>query len=422
MSFFYGAARLRLTLSLFALAWGSFAYAENRHDAKTQQIFQTMVVVGDSLSAGFQNFSLFDSSVVVPGFPTQPLGGQKQGYAALVAKQAGASLVQPLISYPGVPPALSLNAGQITRGTITGARENPGVQAYNLSVPGFTVADALAHPFPGDSTNAIDAMSDLVQGLPGAIGVPVPLGCGPLPAAVLPPMSTPSAFGVSEVACAIGLQPSIILVSIGNNDALQALTLGIPPTPAGAFATQFAALIGALSLTGAKLVVSNVPDVSVVPYLVPVPAFTALCGAPPLGAKDSDFVVLDITNPTPTSFNLCTNYVVRPKALIDSAKASVSAYNIIIQTLTQLNHGVLVDVNGLLNQIAQNGYNAGGHNLTTAYMGGIFSLDAIHPTNTGYAILANEVIKTMNRQLGTVVPPLSIEQVAATDPLVPPKH
>jgi hypothetical protein len=75
-----------------------------------------------------------------------------------------------------------------------------------------------------------------------------------------------------------------------------------------------------------------------------------------------------------------------------------------------------------MNQIAQNGYNAGGHKLTTAFLGGIFSLDAIHPTNTGYAILANEVIKTMNRQLGAGVPPLSIEQVAATDPLVPPRH
>ncbi len=378
------------------------------------QPFSRIVVVGDSLSAGFQNFSLFDSS----------FGGQSKGYSALVAKQAGATLVQPLISYPGIPPALSVNSmGQITRATTFGAREHPEQQAYNLSVPGFTVADALAHPWLGDPTNAIDAMSDSVFANP-VTAVP---GCGPIPAAQLPPMAAASALGVSEVACASALQPSLILVSIGNNDALQLLTLGIPPTDIGTFTREYAALIGALAKTGAKLVVSNIPDVGVVPFLIPVPAFKASCpvATPPLpsGVTNIDYVVLNITNPDPmASLNLCTNYAVRKRALVETARGAVLAYNVIIEALTLLNRGVVVDVHGLLSQIDQNGYNVGGQRLTTAFLGGIFSLDGIHPTNTGYAILANEVIKTMNRQLDTNVPPVSVEQVAATDPLVPPKH
>src|ERR1700694_4674766 len=66
-----------------------------------------LVVVGDSLSAGFQNFSLYDGN-------TAPApGGEQHGYAAVVAQQARVALVERLISYPGIPPALQLLSGQI---------------------------------------------------------------------------------------------------------------------------------------------------------------------------------------------------------------------------------------------------------------------------------------------------------------------
>src|SRR5260370_11346597 len=55
-----------------------------------------LVVVGDSLSAGFQNGSLLDSQ-------------QVHGYAKLLAKQARTNLpFLPLISFPGVPNVLEL--------------------------------------------------------------------------------------------------------------------------------------------------------------------------------------------------------------------------------------------------------------------------------------------------------------------------
>src|SRR5260370_9632182 len=54
-----------------------------------------LVVVGDSLSAGFQNGSLLDSQ-------------QVHGYANLVAQQAQTNLPLPLISFPGPPNVLAL--------------------------------------------------------------------------------------------------------------------------------------------------------------------------------------------------------------------------------------------------------------------------------------------------------------------------
>src|SRR5579864_4034972 len=54
-----------------------------------------LVIIGDSLSAGFQNDSLLDSQ-------------QPHGYASLIAAQANVSLALPLIAPPGIPNVLEL--------------------------------------------------------------------------------------------------------------------------------------------------------------------------------------------------------------------------------------------------------------------------------------------------------------------------
>jgi hypothetical protein len=77
------------------------AWARQAEAAQQQADLSNLVVIGDSLSAGFQNFSLYDSDSAVP--PAPP-GGQKHGFAALIAQQANVSLDLPLIQYPGIPP------------------------------------------------------------------------------------------------------------------------------------------------------------------------------------------------------------------------------------------------------------------------------------------------------------------------------
>src|SRR3954463_5063298 len=96
------------------------------------------VAVGDSLTAGFQNFSLYTSETI----PGTPRGGQEHGYAQLIAKQAGTDLRNPTVLYPGVPAALTINGGgQINRAFGIGVRLNPVTQTLNLSVPSYTVED-----------------------------------------------------------------------------------------------------------------------------------------------------------------------------------------------------------------------------------------------------------------------------------------
>src|SRR5689334_15338581 len=106
--------------------------------------FSRLVVVGDSLSAGFQSNSLLDTA-------------QVHGYANLVAQQAHAPLTLPLIAPPGIPNVLQLvSFGPppviVTAPGLSTGRDNPAVQATDLAVPGAKTADVL-NDRPATSTN-----------------------------------------------------------------------------------------------------------------------------------------------------------------------------------------------------------------------------------------------------------------------------
>jgi hypothetical protein len=388
------------------------AWARQAEAAQQQADLSNLVVIGDSLSAGFQNFSLYDSDSAVP--PAPP-GGQKHGFAALIAQQANVSLDLPLIQYPGIPPLLIREAGETERATGLGFREvqAPGVHIHNLSVPGFDVADVVLH-----SVN----LPKLAQGTPEDLLTVEILDPNLLlgnfsPACGVAPYLNGD-FLFSQAWCAIQLKPTTILISAGNGDALQALTVGAQPTDVKLFAAYYQLLLEGLSrYTKAKIVVSNIPDVADLPFLVSYADFNLKCG-PPVGAGPTDYLVPNITDPNVTTFNICMNYSVRSASLIAQTQTAVHDYNLIIAAAAAKTGAVVVDVNKLFAGIATNGYDVAGHHLTTQYLGGIFSLDAVHPTNTGYAILANAFIERMNCELHTNIPPVDIEQIAETDPLV----
>jgi len=392
------------------------AWSADANRASKAPDLSHFVVIGDSLGAGFQNFSLYDSE----SDKFAPRGGQRFGFAAFIARQAKTDLDLPLIAYPGIPPVLSLEGKDIvTRGTKTGRREPPlTVQTRDLSVPGYTVIDAILHSVnvakvEKDLKNASveDVLTIEVLGFPSLEKGATPCGVYPLPNGdVL----------FSEAACAIELKPKTILISLGSNDVLQSLIDGIPPTSLKKFSEAYTFLLEGLNLeSGAQLVVSNVPNVTEVPFLFSVDEFEAICHAPPSGAGPNDYVVPSIANPKTTTFNICTDYAVRSASLIADVRTAVHDYNIVITAAAKKSGAALVDVNKLFAEITRNGYTVGKHHLTTQYLGGIFSLDAVHPTNTGYAILANAYIESMNHELGAKIPLVNVEEVADTDPLVP---
>ncbi len=262
-------------LAIFGLAISPSWAGESNATEKKADVGR-LVVVGDSLSAGFQSFSLYDSDNVAPP------GGQRHGFAALIAHQAKTRLHLPLIQYPGIPPVLTLEGNEVTRAPGLGTRDPQtlGVQTFDLSVPGFDVKDALVHSVNlpkleknPEQASFEDVLAVEVLGYPSLLNPASSCGVLPLPNGdVL----------FSEAACAIQLHPDTILVSIGNGDALQALTIGAAPTSVKQFSEAYALLLDALKHSHARIVVSNIPDVTDVPFLVSYSEFEARCGAPPL--------------------------------------------------------------------------------------------------------------------------------------------
>ena len=114
--------RLRTYARNLALGCALFGLIVCARADDTTPSLGRLVVVGDSLSAGFQNGTLLACQ-------------QVNGFANLVATQAGTPLVLPLIGFPGLPP--------ITNAVPPVGRISPFAQATDLAVPGQTVAQAL---------------------------------------------------------------------------------------------------------------------------------------------------------------------------------------------------------------------------------------------------------------------------------------
>lgn len=354
-----------------------------------------LVVVGDSLSAGFQNGSLLGTQ-------------QVHGYAAQVAAQARVQLPLPLIAEPGIPSVfLLVNPGpppliERTSGTSTG-RLDYTLQPMDLAVPGHTVGDALnARP-----DMPIDNLTDLVLGLPGLLG----------------------GVSRSQVEWAEALNPTSVLCWLGNNDTLGAAMAGDAGllTPPADFRAAFHETLGRLTAKDATVVVANIPDVSAIPYLTSAERLAAQIGlpleaiGPLLGVGPGSYV-------TPEAFPMIEQIlgggpgplpgaVVLDPAEVTAIREATDAYNAAIASEAKLYGAALVDIHGLFDRIMARGFETGGRRLSTEFLGGIFSLDGIHPTNTGYAIIANEFIHALNTQFAAGIPPVSIEQVFQHDPM-----
>lgn len=398
------------TLSLAGCSGSSSNPLASTQAAQQKNIgnFSNSIFLGDSLTAGYQSGSLLDTQ-------------QVHGWAPLVATQAKFSIVQPLIAYPGAPAVLhlvSLGPPPVitpVSGTTSG-RDNFATQPTDLAVPGAFLNDVtntvpLTNPAPGQQQ-----LNQLVLGFPG-------LGYGQ---------------DYSQAQSAIAAQPTTIFLWIGNNDALIADLTGTPSsmTPLSNFTTQYTALITLLSTkTSAHLVIGNIPDVTLVPYLQPAALILAEYSAAThlptatlsalFGIAPGDFVtpeglseisaILAHQQTTPLS-----DAGVLTAAEATTVRANVAAYNQVIAQQAQSVGATLVDINTIFSQTAANGITVNGYHGTFSFLGGLFSLDGIHPTNTGYAVLANAFIDAMNSSMHTTIPDVSFSTIAATDPLWPP--
>lgn len=115
--------------------------------------------------------------------------------------------------------------------------------------------------------------------------------------------------------------------------------------------------------------------------------------------------LVDLGVPPELAGQLSVNGLTYPLAdtyvLVPSEQAEISEANIAFnQTIEQLaaNAGLPVfDAYSLLNDITENGYSSDGFTLTGDFLvGGLFSLDGIHLTARGNAVVANEMMKLID--------------------------
>ncbi len=369
--------------------------------------FSSVYFLGDSLTAGFQSDSLIDTS-------------QPNGWAPRVAAQVGFPIALPLIAPPGAPNQITLvHLSPLTLGTLPGTtsgRDNFALQPTNVAVPGALTNDVLNTLPLLNPTTGQQQLNQLVLGYPG-FGYNVEL---------------------SQAQQAAAADPTTIFLWIGNNDVLVADETGMPSsmTSLATFTTQYQQLIDYLEEnSNAHLVIANIPDVTAVPYLTPaievLEEASAETGYPVATLSQVLGIVPgDLVNPTGTAevpliltgqqAGPITDSGVLSVAEQVTVRAQVTAFNQVIASNAQAAGATLIDINALFAQTASNGVVENGIPGTTAFLGGVFSLDGIHPTNTGYAVIANKFIDTINSSLGKTYADVNVSAIAATDPLYPP--
>jgi hypothetical protein len=239
---------------------------------------------------------------------------------------------------------------------------------------------------------------------------------------------------------------------LGNNDALSYATSGGASagdvlTDKNTFAQLYGLLISKLTEKGAKGVVATIPDVTSVPYFTTItvpailagvqkvnPAATALyinalvsvsdTKYAPRAATASDLIVLTfptskIGQPVSTPYgNLpygLTQFTpIDNQYVLDANEAAmtldyINNYNATIKSVAASKGLAVFDAFAFLNDVKLHGLLINGVSLNSNYIsGGIFSLDGVHLTPRGYAIVANQFISAINKQYNANIPATDI--------------
>ncbi|MBI5662885.1 MULTISPECIES: SGNH/GDSL hydrolase family protein [Ignavibacterium] len=404
------------------------------------------VAIGNSLTAGYQSGTLFYSA-------------QIYAFPYLIAKQAGVEITGLKVSDPGLGGRLevkSLSPFALYTNPNAGSPINLTHPApyQNLGIPGALAYDVLF------ATNKDNCASAVFAGIPN-------------PYFDLVLRNSSLNLG-TQLEQALAQNPTLITLWIGNNDVLGYATSGGTAPSAPTSATQFQQLFGGIcngiSQAGKQAVVANIPNVSAIPFFTTVgpqialstpwsqllpsgvvglvyqktggsvgvaDSLSLLTGtnlvtlkgsayAPLLGQPTGKFYS-DNGIPVPSGVDTTKPFGFHPEnpwpnaLILDSdeiqiANQAVANYNDIISA-TAANFGfAVVDINSVFNQIRANDFTGGtvfnGITFKTTFVtGGLFSLDGVHPTNQGQAIIANEFIKVINSKFNAQFPLIDVSTI-----------
>jgi hypothetical protein len=227
---------------------------------------------------------------------------------------------------------------------------------------------------------------------------------------------------------------------LGNNDILLYATTGGAgdvPTPKATFTALYNAAVNKLTANGAKGVVATIPDVLSTPHFntvtLPVLLATVRASAPAVNAlfiktgagvtraaTDQDRFVLPLSSAgvigvpkAGVPYGLSPLNPIESKWVLDPEEIAivndyVTAYNTTIKSVAAAKNLAVVDTYALLKEYSA-GKTVNGATVSAAFVtGNLFSLDGIHLTPMGYAIVANAFIKSINAQYSSSIPIVDI--------------
>ncbi|MBI9037464.1 MAG: SGNH/GDSL hydrolase family protein [Bacteroidales bacterium] len=245
---------------------------------------------------------------------------------------------------------------------------------------------------------------------------------------------------------------------LGNNDVLSYALAGgdgevitpMPGTPGIGFAASMDAIITDLTYFEAKGAVANIPDIMSIPYftfmqtqipynglvLVRQGQVDSLNAAyQPLGItfslgqnpfivtdatsgyprkmKETDIFLLSLPTDSLKCFGFGSSIPIPHKYILDETEigkinTAVTEFNVKIKDLALLHNAVLVDMNSYLDEFITGMDFDGIHFSSKFISGNLFSLDGIHLTPQGNAIVANYFIDKINAAYNANIPKVSI--------------
>ena len=118
------------------------------------------------------------------------------------------------------------------------------------------------------------------------------------------------------------------------------------------------------------------------------------------------------------SVPLADNWVLS-KDEIAEIKVAVDAYNASIKSIAEAKGLAFVDANAVMSQVFNGGIRYGNYHLTAGYVtGGAFSLDGVHPSARGAALIANKFAEAINAKYGSTFKPLDLAEYPIQFPAV----
>jgi lysophospholipase L1-like esterase len=148
---------------------------------------------------------------------------------------------------------------------------------------------------------------------------------------------------------------------------------------------------------------------------VPVGGFGVLPGLSGALAADDATLNATIAGTLAAGGNDAFSLTAAEKAIIE---ARTNAINDHIESLVASNDNVyLVDLVSFFNRVIAGEVVIDGHEISRSYGGGLFSMDGFHPSNTGYALIGNVFIQTIN-ETGIIdpIPLADLSAIFANDP------